>query len=116
MFAIKDVDFILESEEPYCISLCPSKENANINGSVHGGVIFLLCDEVIGRYVTSKGVKGAAANADIHYYRPAMPEERLYATVKERKVGKRLGVYMVEVTNEQGKLIADTSFSIAFIG
>jgi len=115
MFELRDVDFIEESTEPFSVSLCPSDKNLNVNGTVHGGVIFTLCDEIIGRYVTSIGRKGAAADASIHYYRPANAGEKITATVHERKVGKKLGVYLVELTNPENKLIADALFTVAFM-
>ena len=108
------MDIIHESDTPFSISCCPTSENANINGSVHGGVIFYLCDEAIGRYVTALGRKGAAADAKIHFYRPAVIHEKIMATVTERKAGRRLGVYLVEVRNQGGKLIADSRFTVAF--
>lgn len=102
------------NDAKYCISMVPNEENANVNGSVHGGVLFLLCDEAIGRYVTSLERKGAAADANIHFYRPAKIGERIYATVRERKVGRKLGVYLVEITGPDGKLLADSLFTVAF--
>ena len=36
------------------------------------------------------------------------------ASVFERKLGRRLGVLPVEVKNDQGKLIADSLFTVAF--
>lgn len=114
MFELREIDFVQESTEPFCISLCPSEKNVNVNGSVHGGVLFLICDEVIGRYVTALDRKGAAADADIHFYRPAAANERIFATVRERKVGRKLGIYLVELTNEKQKLLADAMFTVAF--
>ena len=105
---------IQESETPFAVSYCPTEEDKNVNGMVHGGVIFYLCDDAVGRYVTAQGKVGAAADGSIHYYRPARLHEKLTATVIERKVGRRLGVYLVEAKNEQGKLIADALFTIAF--
>lgn len=115
MFELRDVEFVQESNEPFCISYCPNEKNNNTNGTVHGGVIFLICDEIVGRYFNNMSRKGAAADANIHYYRPAMANEKIYATLKERKVGKKLGSYLVEVTNEKNKLVAEAMFTIAFL-
>ncbi|MCQ2507611.1 MAG: hotdog fold thioesterase [Dorea sp.] len=115
MFELKDVDFIEEDGEKFRLSMTPNEKNANVNGFVHGGIIFTLADESIGRYVTKQGRVGAAADADIHYYRPAKIGEKLTATVNERKVGKKLGIYLIEVTNPAGKLVADAMLTIAFV-
>ena len=108
------MNIIQTADIPFSVSCIPAREDANINGFVHGGVLFYLCDEAIGRYVTALGKKGAAADASIHYYRPAHVEEEITASVTERKAGRRLGVYLVEVTNREGKLIADSLFTVAF--
>lgn len=114
MFEIRDVAFVQESTDPFCISFCPDEKNRNVNGTIHGGVMFLLCDDIVGRYVTFIGRKGAAADANIHYYRPVVPGERLYATLEVRKSGRHLDVYLVRLTNESGKVIADSLFTVAF--
>ena len=114
MFELKDVDFTVESTDPYRISFRPSEKNNNVNGTVHGGVLFTFCDDIIGKYVTHIGRTGAAADANIHYYRPAAAGEKLFAELEVRKSGRRLGVYLVKCTNEAGKLIADALFTVAF--
>lgn len=114
MVEFKDKDIIQESTEPFRVSYQPNDSNVNINGSIHGGVMFYLCDDAIGRYVTSLGRVGAAADASIHYYRPGKPGEKMIATVLERKIGRRLGVLLVELRNEAGVLLADSVFTVAF--
>lgn len=114
MFEFKDVDIVVEEGEDFSISYCPSEQNLNVNGKLHGGIMFLLCDEAIGRYVTAMGRIGAAADANIHYYRPGNAGEKIIATVFERKVGRKLGIFLVELKNEQGKLLADSLFTVAF--
>ena len=107
-------DIRQESTDPFVISFMPSKEYANVNGFVHGGILFYVCDDIIGRYVTFIGKTGAAADSNIHYYRPAVLDKRLVASISERKAGKRLGTYFVELKNEDGLLIADALFTVAF--
>ena len=107
-------DITNESSQPFAVAYRPTEADANINGAVHGGVLFYLCDEAIARYVTSLGRAGAAANADIHFYYPARVGAKLTATVSERKTGRRLGAYLVEVKDAQGKLLADALFTVAF--
>ena len=93
----------------------PQAADVNINGVTHGGVLYYLCDEVIGRYITAIGRKGAAAEAGIHYYRPVKIGTQLTALITERKAGKRLGTYLVEVKSGD-VLMADALFTVAFLG
>ena len=106
--------FQLEREEPFTLSYLSVEEDRNSNGFVHGGVIFHLCDEAVGRCVVASGRGGAASDASIHYYRPARIGERLTAAVQPRKLGRRLGVYLVDVRDPQDRLMADGLFTIAF--
>ena len=104
---------VRESEDPLVISFVPSEEHANINGFVHGGYLFFLCDELVGQYVKACGRTGAAADSHIHYYRPALLNQKLLAGISERKIGKKLGTYLTELRNEEGTLIAEALFTVA---
>ena len=75
----------------------------------------MLCEESIARYILHMGRKGAASDAHIHYYRPAKIGERMTCSVTERKVGKRLGTFLLEVRNDAGVLLAETMTTIAFL-
>lgn len=108
------MEIMQESDEPLVISFMPTKEHANINGTVHGGYLFFLCDELVGRYVKSCGKVGAAADSNIHYYRPAMLDKKLFASISERKTGRRLATYLIELRDEERLLIADALFTVAF--
>ncbi len=92
----------------------PQASEVNINGVTHGGILYYVCDEVIGRYITAIGRKGAAAEANIHYYRPVKIGTQLTAVVTERKTGKRLGTYLAELRSGD-QLMADALFTVAFL-
>lgn len=61
----------------------------NTQGTVHGGILFTLCDQAVGAYLTFKKIKGVGMDGNIHYYRPAKKGEILTATAYERKSGKK---------------------------
>ena len=110
----KDMIFEQDETDGFRVSLCPTESSKNGNGAVHGGVIFLLCEETMARYMRHAGKRGAAAEANIHYYRPAWIGEKMTASVSERKIGKRLGTYLIEVKNEKGDLLAETMITISY--
>lgn len=87
----------------------------NTQGTVHGGIIFTLCDQAVGAYLTFKKIKGVGMDGNIHYYRPANKGEILTATAYERKSGKTTGVYFVELRNQNDKLIADGLFTTMYL-
>ena len=41
------LDIKQESTEPFVISFMPSERYANVNGYVHGGILFYVCDDII---------------------------------------------------------------------
>lgn len=87
----------------------------NTQGTVHGGILFTLCDQAVGAYLTFKKKKGVGMDGNIHYYRPANKDEILTATAYERKSGKKTGVYFVELKNQNNKLIADGLFTAMYL-
>lgn len=115
MFKFVGADIVREEGEKFAISYIPTEENKNANGFVQGGISYLLCDEAVGRYVVGElGRAGAASEGSIHYYRPAVVGEKMIATLNVRKIGKKLGIFFVELTNEKGVLLADSMFTVAF--
>lgn len=87
----------------------------NTHGTVHGGILYALCDQALGAYVTHKRLEGVGLDGSIHYYRPAFEGDVLTATAYERKGGRKIGVCFVELKNQDGKLIADGLFSAMFV-
>ena len=47
----KDMIFEQDETNGFRVSLCPTESSKNGNGAVHGGVIFLLCEETMARYI-----------------------------------------------------------------
>ena len=87
----------------------------NTQGTVHGGIIFTLCDQAVGAYIVYKKMKGVGMDGSIHYYRPANKGDILTATAYERKSGKKIGVYFVELRDQNEKLIADCLFTAMYL-
>ncbi len=81
------------------------KHHLNAVGSVHGGAIFTLADFVFAVASNSHRTVSVAINASISFLKAAN-EGRLFAEAKEIALNPKLASYTVEVTNEQGDLIA----------
>lgn len=87
----------------------------NTHGTVHGGILFALCEQALGAYTAYKKLDGVGMDGSIHYYRPAFAGDTLTATAYERKGGRKVGVYFVELKNQDGKLLADGLFTAMYI-
>ena len=102
------------TDESFAVVMKAEDIHLNTQGIVHGGILFTLCDQAVGAYLVYKKRKGVAMDGNIHYYCPAQKGEILTATVFERKQGKQIGVYFVELRNQNDKLLADGFFTAMY--
>lgn len=81
----------------------------------HGGIIFTLADTAMAYASNSRGVTAVAATASINFARPARSGDRLVAKAVERHSSRRTGLYDVEVTRDDGALIATLHGRVMFL-
>lgn len=98
------------------IELPARPENLNPLGNAHGGVIYALCDVAAGTAAASCGRVGVTLNASINYLRPGRQGQSLTAKTREIKHGRTTAVYGVDVTDEEGREIANATFTMYYIG
>ena len=91
-----------------------TENHLNFHNTFHGGMIYFYALEALSQYMVLKDQEGVGMEGSIHYYRAAKPGDRLKACIHERKVGRTVGTYFVEILNEAGKLVADSLFTIMF--
>ncbi|HZF15270.1 MAG TPA: hydroxyphenylacetyl-CoA thioesterase PaaI [Steroidobacteraceae bacterium] len=72
----------------------------------HGGLIFALADTAFAYACNSYNENTLAASAAIEFLAPAREGDLLTATASEQSRGRRLGLYDIEVSNQQGTRIA----------
>ena len=72
----------------------------------HGGIIFALADSAFAFACNSYNENTLAASASIEFLAPARAGDELIAEAGERARGRRLGIYDIEVRNQQGTRIA----------
>lgn len=81
-------------------------------GSTHGGVIFAIADTAGGVAASSRGSYVTTMDGSINYLNAAMQgTKKLIATTREIKAGKNILVYDVTVSDETGRVIAETRMS-----
>ena len=101
----------LVKDDSFSVIMEVQDMHLNVMGTAHGGILFTLCDQAVGAYLTYKKIKSVGMDGNIHYYRPAKKGDILTATAYERKSGKNVNVYFVELKNQDDKLIADGLFT-----
>jgi acyl-CoA thioesterase len=87
------------------VRMAVKDEHRNSVGMVHGGVIFTVADYAFAVACNSHGLPAVAVNCSISYFR--QPEgETLIAEATEVSKSRRLGSYLVNVTDAQGNAVA----------
>ncbi|UTB32487.1 MAG: hotdog fold thioesterase [Methanobacterium sp. ERen5] len=98
---------LLEVGEGFAVSKMKIEEE-HLNGinTVHGGAIFTLADFTFAVASNSHGVVTVAINVNISFMKAAFKGGTLTATAQEVTINPKLGTYTVNVTDDNGDLIA----------
>jgi acyl-CoA thioesterase len=78
----------------------------NGHGSAHGGMVFSLADTAFAMACNSEDEVTVAASASIEFVGSVAPGTVLTATAEGRHQGRRAGVYDIEVTDDEGRVVA----------
>ncbi len=97
------------------VTMTVVKESLNAHGNCHGGAIFTLADTAFFYVCNANDRKAVAAGCDINFIRPAVLGDVLTATANAQHLGRRSGLYQVEVRNQHGKLVAVMSARAAIV-
>lgn len=94
-------------KEGYCIvSLTVKPEMVNGFTIAHGGITYSLADSALAFASNSRGNKCVSVETSISHVRAVRINDELYATCTEMHRGRKIGVYQVEVLNQESKLVA----------
>lgn len=83
----------------------------NLNGAVHGGLLYTMADCVAGITARADGRNYVTQSANINFLRN-VTEGTLFATAEAVKRGKRVAVIHVKVEDQKQLLLADISISL----
>ncbi|MCP4387707.1 MAG: hydroxyphenylacetyl-CoA thioesterase PaaI [Gammaproteobacteria bacterium] len=81
-------------------------EFTNGHDICHGGYIFMLADSAFAYACNNRNKSTVASAASIEFVAPAHTGDRLTAVAHERIRGSKIGVYDVEVFNQDDRLLA----------
>ena len=90
-------------------------DHANLQGTVHGGVLATLADTAAGLAVRSAippGSRHVSVNLDVQYLAPASMGT-LLATGRVVRLGKRIAFAEADVTDNAGQVVARAQVTIA---
>lgn len=87
-------------------------QHLNAGNTTQGGAIFTLADLALAAAANSHGTLALSLTSNITFLRGSGPGDILTAEARERYTGKRTGHYQVDVTNQNGDLIATFEASV----
>lgn len=104
---------LLEVREGYSKAKLEIKpEHLNAGARTQGGAIFTLADLALAAAANSHGTLAFSLSSNITFLRASGPGDTLYAEAHERYIGRSTGCYQVDVTNQNGDLIATFESSV----
>lgn len=104
---------LLEVKEGYakaCLTI--TADHLNAGNRTQGGAIFTLADLALAAAANSHGTLAFSLSSNITFLRSSGPGDTLYAEARERYIGRTTGYYQIDVTNQEGKLIATFESSV----
>jgi len=72
----------------------------------HGGITYALCDSALAFASNAMGEKALSIETSISHIRPSFAGEVITATAEKKHHGKTIGIYHVEVRNQDDKIVA----------
>jgi acyl-CoA thioesterase len=83
-------------------------EDRHLNGldMAHGGAIFTVADLAFAAACNSHGIDAVAVSVSVSFLKAAATGDRLTAEAREVSVSRKLGTYLMTVTNDRGETVA----------
>ncbi len=112
-FAEKTGVELIEIKEGYSKArLVITETHLNAGNRTQGGVLFTLADLALAAAANSHGTLAFSLSSNITFLRSSGPGDILYAEVRERYIGRTTGHYQIDITNQNGELVATFESSI----
>jgi acyl-CoA thioesterase len=106
LMALLGIEYVDGGSGRAAVTLAVRDDHLNFNGTCHGGVTFALADSAFGLASNAHGVVAAAIDAHITYQVAVKAGDTLTATAVELSRSRRLGVYRIDVTRQDGALVS----------
>lgn len=93
------------------VSKTITPEDLNPVERVHGGIYFSMADTACGSAVASHGTAAVTVGAHYNFFRSAEVGDLLIAEAREIKSGQTIAVVDVQITDQDGLLLGNGSFT-----
>ncbi|MEG6584903.1 PaaI family thioesterase [Dendrosporobacter sp. 1207_IL3150] len=104
-----------EEQDTYITTFTGGPEHQGYDGIMHGGIVSTLLDEVMARYIYSKGYNAVTARLDVRYKKPTPIGEQLM--IKGHITGQRGNMFELTGTIElpDGSITAQGKATVAIL-
>ncbi len=107
---------LLEVEPGFCrLSINITEDLCNLYGTVHGGILYTLCDIASGIATYAYGISNMTLQGNINYTK-AVRSGTLFVSCRSAHKGKSTAVNHIRITDEQDTLIASASMTMYITG
>ncbi len=72
----------------------------------HGGITYALADSALAFASNAHGMQAVSIETSISHTRPVKSGDTLWAVTVEKNLSRKMGIYEVKITNQNGKLVA----------
>ncbi len=104
---------LVEIQEGYAkAELKIGPQHLNAGGRTQGGAVFTLADLALAAAANSYGTMAVSLSSNITFLRASGTGDTLTAEARERYTGRSTGHYQIDVTNQEGTLIATFESSV----
>ncbi len=100
------VELISVTDDKIVVGLEVGDSHVNFLGVGHGGMVFSLADCAFSLASNNAGDRAVAIDTHLVLTAPTKPGDRLMASVTETSRGRTLGTYRVDVTRDDGRIVA----------
>jgi acyl-CoA thioesterase len=98
---------LITIEQGFCVLRCTvTSPMTNGFGIAHGGITYSLADSALAFASNAHGTHCFSVDTNIAHLKKVKLGDVLTATCTESHRGKRTGVYVVEIQNQDGKRVA----------
>jgi acyl-CoA thioesterase len=98
---------LLAEGEGYCkLQMYIRPEMCNGFGMAHGGITYSFADSALAFASNSRGQQALSFETSISHIKPLQAGDTIVATATETSLGRKLGIYTVDIENEHGELVA----------
>ena len=92
------------------------EDSVNPYGILHGGVYFTMADVAAAALARTDGRAYVTLDSSVHFLRPAREGASIRAVARTRHRGKSTFLSVVEVTDQEGRLLATADFTFFCLG